>query len=82
MDGGEHLIDALIKLKFCGNAPMGGVMPHSYGDVLDFARGSQRIDEPWEIETLVDMSHAYCKGLQHGKNPFAKSPMQMFDDTQ
>jgi hypothetical protein len=80
LDAGEYLLDALMKLGFCAIAPMIGPAPHSYGNVFDFARATQRIDEPWEIEALVDMSSAYCRGLNRGKNPFAKSPLQMFDE--
>jgi hypothetical protein len=79
LDAGEYLLEALMKLGFCSQAPMGGALPCGYGEVYDFARATSRVDEGWEIETLVDMSSAYCRGLQRGKNPFAKSPMQIFD---
>lgn len=74
IEAGEYLLDALISAGPCTWGPMGDAMPLSWLDLWAFGQATRAVSEPWEFETLHEMSRAFVSGLALGKSQFADPP--------
>lgn len=71
---GQYLWEAFRAIGI-GKVGAMGMGPLEWVDIYSFSQATRRVSEPWELETLYDMSQAYFEELERGKNPFAKSPL-------
>jgi hypothetical protein len=77
--GADYMLDALRSIGFVHNTGF-GEGPFPWSELDAFARCSNRISEPWEYETLRDMSAHYIAGTRLGAKVFAKPPPWYEDD--
>lgn len=73
---GTYLWDAFRSIGI-GKTGGFGASPLEWIDIWAYSQATRRVSEPWELETLYEMSAAYFRELERGKNPFAKSPLDM-----
>lgn len=71
---GAYLFDALISAGLCTWGAMGDPMPLSWAEIWAFGQATRAVSEPWEFETLAEMSRAYVAGLHLGRDEFADPP--------
>lgn len=71
---GSYLWEAFRASGIGRSGPM-GMVPLEWGDIYAFSQATRQVTEPWELELLYEMSQAYFRELENGKNPFAKSPL-------
>ncbi len=72
----QDLLAALIGLGCAAPMPMGGWIPLPYSELEAFGRTTRRISDPWEYETLREMSVAYVSGLVEGRDLFSIMPVE------
>lgn len=56
---------------------MGDAAPVTWLDLWAYGQATGAVSEPWEYEALQAMSRAYLDGIEHGKNHFARSPLEI-----
>lgn len=49
--------------------------PTDWPEIVPFAHATGRLTEPWEIEALAEMCHAYHRELVAGVNPLRIPPI-------
>lgn len=76
IEAGQYLVDAMLTLGPIRSMPMGGVRATDWPEIWPFMQATKAVTETWEVEALHAMCGAFAKGLETGKNPFAKSPME------
>ena len=70
-----HYLWSAFRAIGIGKASAMGMGPLEWVDIHAYSQATQRVTEPWELELLYEMSQAYFRELENGKNPFAKSPL-------
>ena len=75
IDAGRYLIDAMMCMGPTRSNGMGEV-PTDWDIILPFAQATERVSEPWEMETLADMCVGYCRAKEDGANPLAIAPVE------
>ncbi|MFY0682619.1 MAG: hypothetical protein JXR13_18750 [Thalassovita sp.] len=73
---GAYLLEALFLAGPTKAGPMGD-LPLEWMDLYAFAQCTEDVTEAWELKALHKMSDAYHSAQERGKNPFAKSPVEM-----
>jgi hypothetical protein len=71
---GSYLIEALFAAGPSMSGAMGGEAPLSWSEIHAFMAATSTITEPWEAQALFDMSRAYVRGKDVGRNPFGIYP--------
>lgn len=56
---------------------MGGLQPVDWSDITHFRLNLKLELEAWEAQILKAMSARYLSGLERGKNPLARSPIDL-----
>lgn len=80
LDAGGYLVEAMQIL----GPTRPGLADHQATDwpeIAAFARTTERLSEPWEIETLAAMCAGYCAALKAGEDPLATAPADQDDTT-
>ena len=75
VDGAEYLYGAFLNAGLTSPAAMGDV-PLTWPDLWAFSQATGDITEPWEFETLREMSAAYISGRESGANPLSIPPAE------
>ena len=75
LTSGEYLLEAFVKIGMIKADPISGMSALSFGDIYDFAKATQRISEPWEIEIIASMSNSYIEGVKHGSRNTKREPI-------
>ena len=73
---GQHIWQAFVALGIYKHGGM-GPLPLEWIDIWAYSQATGRVTEPWELETLHEMSGAYLANLERGKDPFARSPVDL-----
>lgn len=71
---GHYLWEAFRAIGIGKSGAM-GMGPLEWIDIYAFSQATRQVSESWELELLYEMSQAYFRELERGKNPFAKSPL-------
>lgn len=77
---GGYLFEAMQRLGPTRPTDMGGLRPVDWPEITAFARGTERVSEPWEIEQLYDMAQAYLAGYRTGCKLFGIEPMEQAEE--
>lgn len=80
LDAGQYLIEAMQILGPI-RPGLAEARATDWPEILGFARGTERLTEPWEIETLAAMCAGYCAALRAGEDPLAIAPVDLDDST-
>jgi hypothetical protein len=72
---GAYLVQAFSRLRYAVPSPMGGMVAQSWTEIEAFARATEAISEPWELEALFEMSWIYTEERQAGSNLMRIPPM-------
>jgi hypothetical protein len=73
-DGLEHIVDIFGDVGPSMQTPM-GECALDWPSIMAFATATSRISEPWEFQTIIDMSRGYVSGKQLGDNSLAIAPV-------
>lgn len=65
-------------IGFVGHS-MSGPVRLSASEVIAWQQGTARTLDPWEFNTVRDMSSAYLAGLAEGEDPAAVAPFGAID---
>ena len=74
----SYLITAALGLRLGVPTDKGGLLPHKWSDVVSYAKEVACLTEPWEINTLMDMSEGYVNEFMNGRDPLRTSPMDIW----
>lgn len=50
-------------------------VPTDWDVILPFVTATNRLSEPWEVETLADLCWEYVSGKAEGENPLCIPPV-------
>jgi hypothetical protein len=76
LDAGEYLLDILMEAGPSKSSPMGGAEALDWRDLQAYDSFSAGMMEHWEALLVIQMSAAFVRGLDEGKSPFSKSPLE------
>jgi len=76
---GGYLIEMLFDMGASKSAPMGGNQPLDWIDVWAYTSVMGQDLEPWEARAVMDMSIAYVRMNEEGKNPLSIMPIRRED---
>ena len=79
LDAGQYLVEAMQILGPL-RPGLAEARATDWPEIAAFARATERLSEPWEIETLAAMCAGYCAALKAGEDPLAIAPVDE-DDT-
>lgn len=74
---GAYLLDTLFVVGPHSLSAMGEPILLSWSDLVAYAQATGAVGEPWEFETLHEMSRAYLEGRKHGESHFAIAPLEL-----
>lgn len=80
IEAGQYLLDALMHAGPSIIDPMGNERPLSWVEIAAYQMATRRITEPWEAETLADLSRAYLEGKAQGTDPLGMSPVRAINE--
>jgi len=80
LDAGRYLIEAM-QLVGPMRPGLAEARATDWPEIEAFARATERLSEPWEIETLAAMCAGYCAALKAGEDPLAIAPVDLDDST-
>lgn len=72
---GQYLMTALFNAGLSEQNAMGDEIGLTWQSVYAFAQGTEAITEPWEVQSLHDMSDGYVKAKREGEDIFAIPPV-------
>jgi hypothetical protein len=74
----EYFINVFLDAGPSNQTPMGEV-PLDWPSILAFAITTYRIAEPWEFQTIIDMSRGYVSAKQQGAKDLAVAPVDQLE---
>lgn len=80
LDAGQYLVEAMQLLGPIRSG-LAEARATDWPEIEPFARATERLSEPWEIETLAAMCAGYCAALKAGEDPLAIAPVDVDDST-
>ena len=69
-----YLLDTMHKIGAYKTSGMGGISPIDWLDIDAFNRVMSFEIEPWEAETIMQLSRKYVDGHQGGQQPNGIAP--------
>lgn len=80
LDAGQYLVEAMQILGPL-RPGLAEARATDWPEIAAFAGATERLSEPWEIETLAAMCAGYCAALKAGEDPLAIAPVDLDDST-
>ena len=80
LDAGQYLVEAMQILGPL-RPGLAEARATDWPEIAAFAHATERLSEPWEIETLAAMCAGYCAALKAGEDPLAIAPVDEDDTT-